>query len=122
MNYKRGVFAGIFIWVFVFLGTLAFYLLFGIEEGGLLTFFYYWYLAIIVALAAFFYFRGSQDKGFIEGLLSGILVVIVFIILDAVLTIPVLFDGKYSSFLLPEFLIEYFVTISIFVTLGLLKD
>lgn len=96
MNLKRAVMFGAFIWVMIFFEVSI--LMFGFKMTG--TTYYTWHYifsAVIVVFASWIYFK--KVKGGLEnGIIAGIIFIMVGCILDAIITIP-LFVKNYGFFL-----------------------
>jgi|SRR3989338_4089193 len=98
MNLKRAIFSGALLWVLIFFEVSV--LMFGLEleAGKNYYIIHYILLALLSLISAAVYFRGKKvRKGFGEGILVGIVFVIVGLVLDAVITVP-LFIKNYSIF------------------------
>ena len=106
MNTKKAILLGIALWVLIFFEVSI--LIFGLKlrapDDSYADPVYYGlhflFFSLFVILLGIIYFREKKiKKGFLEGLLLGIMFVIVGIILDSLITIP-LFKNKDYSFLL----------------------
>lgn len=126
MNWKKSILLGILLWVIIFFEVSI--LMFGfnlkspeisyyILHGILITIFY--------ILAVLYYFSGKVKKGFGQGILLSIVLIIVEVILDSIITIPLFIvpnGGSYSSFLLSkEMLLSYLWFFIIASTIGYMK-
>ncbi len=94
MKFWRAVLTGALIWVLVFFEVCI--LMFGFKLNPLSSLYYiihYLALAIFVLLASLIYFRKAK-AGFLNGLWLWIIFVLVGIVLDSIITIPLLCSIK----------------------------
>lgn len=126
MNIKRGITAGIILWVLIFFEVSI--LMFGFKLTAGITYYtiHYIVLAVLTYIAVLFYFRGKKIKrNAREGLKLGIVMLITGIILDAIITLPLWIipqGGSYSSFFSDLYLIAGFAEIVIIaIILGSVK-
>ena len=120
MNILRGVLTGILLWVLIFFEVSI--LKFGFKLAGQLYYFvHYLLLIILIWISASAYFKGRRIKSDAKnGLILGILFVVIGVILDAIITIP-LFVKSYAFFLDPYLLAGLIETIVISVIVSALK-
>jgi len=121
MNYKRAILCGALLWVLIFFEVSA--LMFGFKLQGLNYYLvHFLLLAILTLVCAFIYFNGKKvGSGFLNGLLTGLVFLVVGIVLDAVLTIP-LFVQSYTFFLDPYLWIGYIEGVILVGVMGSLKN
>lgn len=105
MRLLRGILLGIAFWVLVFFEVSILMFGFGFNSPDIKYYIiHYILLTAFTIIANIIYFNGKKiKKGVIEGILFGVILVIVGIILDAVITVPLFIipqGGSYSSFLL----------------------
>ena len=98
MNLKRAILTGVLLWVLIFFEISV--LMFGFNlETPEINYVHYVLSIFIVGFVTSYYLRGrGVKKGWQEGLLFGVVLVVVGIILDAIITVP-LFIRSYSFFL-----------------------
>jgi hypothetical protein len=122
MNLKRAIAFGVLCWVLIFFEVSI--LMFGLQlETGIGYYIIHYILAaVLIALTAALYFGGKNvnKKGFVEGVIVGLIFVVVGIILDAIITVP-LFVKDYSFFLDVMMLIGYLETIIVAGIVGAIK-
>jgi hypothetical protein len=119
MKFWKAVLIGAIVWAIIFFEVSI--LMFGFKlTGGTLYYVIHYVFALIIAiLAGLIYFK-KRKGSFGEGLLFGIVMILVGAILDAAITIP-LFIHSYAFFLDPMLLIGFAETLIVSSVVGILK-
>jgi len=93
MKIKIAILTGVLLWVLIFFEVSL--LMFGLKLQGTLYYtIHYILLVLLIAIPALVYFKKAKGN-FTEGLLLGIVFIIIGMILDFIITIP-LFIKDYS--------------------------
>lgn len=118
MNIKRAILTGILLWVLIFFEVSI--LMFGLKlQGAIYYTIHFVLLLLLVIISALIYFR--KVKGSLtEGLVLGVIYVIVGVILDAIITVP-LFIKDYSFFIQWDLLFGLLETVLITTIIGLTR-
>ncbi len=127
MKLLKAIGLGIVLWVLIFFEVSI--LMFGFKLNPPSMNYYlihYLFLAIISIVLTLIYFSGKKTKGgFFNGILIGIIFIVIGIILDAIITIPLFIipnGGNYQSFLLDYYmLIGYLIIIVLPGIVGIVK-
>ncbi|MFA5993221.1 MAG: hypothetical protein WC796_05945 [Candidatus Pacearchaeota archaeon] len=122
MNFKRAILIAIALWVVIFFEVSI--LMFGFKLSAPSTLYYvihFIILIILFILASLFYFSKKVKAGAKQGLLVGILFIVVELILDAAITVP-LFVKDWSFFIKPEMLASDLLALVIFTIVGALRS
>lgn len=121
MNIKKAILTGLLLWTLIFFEVSVLMFGFNLKAGMLYYTLHYVISAIFVTICAMIYFRRKTTKtGLKEGLLLGVIFVVVGIILDAVITIP-LFIKSYTFFNDPYLWLSYLEGILLTSIIGLVK-
>jgi len=118
MKLTRAILTGILLWVLIFFEVSI--LMFGLKLQGYLYYIIHFILLILlVAIASILYFK--KVKGSLtEGLVLGVIYIIIGVILDAIITVP-LFIKDYSFFIQWNLLVGLLETIAITTIIGVVK-
>jgi hypothetical protein len=122
MNIKRGIAAGVILWVLIFFEVSI--LMFGFKLTAGTTYYtiHYIALAVIAYISALFYFKGKRvKKNAKEGLKAGIVMLVTAIVLDALITVPLWMGGNYAFFLDPYLIAGLVETLVVVAIAGALK-
>ena len=120
MKLIRAIFLGALLWVLIFFEVSV--LMFGLKmtDGVNYYILHYILLVLLTLIIALVYFRGKVRKGFGEGILVGIVMMITGTVLDAVITVP-LWVKSYSFFLDIYLIVGYILGILVVGIAGSLK-
>lgn len=121
MKFWRAVLLGALIWVLVFFEVSI--LMFGFKlnpPNSLYYIIHYVFFVIFVLLASLIYFRKAK-AGLEQGLLLGIMFILVGIVLDSIITIPLFMKMDYSFLIGGEMLVGYVVSLIVCMIVGVLK-
>jgi hypothetical protein len=119
MKFWKAVLIGAIFWAIVFFEVSILMFGFKLSAGMIYYIIHYVFLLVLSIFAALIYFKGRKGS-FGEGLLFGIVAIVVGIILDAAITIP-LFIHSYAFFLDPMLLIGLVEGLVISSVVGILK-
>ena len=118
MDLKRGVIAGVLLWVAIFFEVSI--LMFGFKlEGTSYYFAHFIIYGILIAGFASAYFKKAAT-GWQEGFRLGILFVLTYAVLDAIITVP-LFVKDYAFFIDSGLLFGYLDTVFLATLAGFAK-
>lgn len=120
MKITRAILCGILLWVLIFFEVSI--LMFGLKmQAGTFYYIIHYILSfLLIAISALVYFKGKVKKGAVQGVLLGIIFVVVGAILDAIITVP-LFIKSYSFFNDFYLWLGYLETVVVSVIAGALK-
>lgn len=106
MKLLRAILLGALLWILIFFEVSVLMFGFGLNAGNAiyysLHFIFESLLTIIIIL--FYFYKSKIKKGFWQGILVGIVFVIMGIVLDSVITVP-LFVKNYSFLIRPDILL-----------------
>jgi len=95
---KRGIIAGIILWILIFAEVSILMYGFGLERGMPNYYFVHFILlAVFIIGTSLWWFKSEDRRGFKEGIVIGVLFVIVTTLLDSFITVPI-FIKEYSFF------------------------
>ncbi len=118
MNIKRAILTAILLWVLIFFEVSI--LMFGLKLQGTIYYaIHFVLLVLLVSISALIYFRKVKGN-LTEGLVLGVIYVIVGVILDAIVTVP-LFIKDYSFFIQWDLLLGLLEIIIISTIIGLTR-
>ena len=126
MKLLKAIGLGMVGWVMIFFELSILIFGFKLTTGMNYYIIHYLFLAIMSIILTLIYFSGKKTaKGFLRGILVGIIFIVVGFILDAVLTIPLWIipqGGSYQSFFLDYYmLIGYLIIIILAGIVGAVK-
>ena len=89
---------GTLLWVLIFFEVSIFIFVFGLSSGNPIYHSLHFIFASLftIAISLFYFYPKKTKKGFLEGLLLGVIFVIVGVILDSVITVPLFMKFDYS--------------------------
>ena len=127
MKLLKAIGLGIVGWVLIFFEVSILMFGFKLTSGISYYIIHYLFLAIISIILTLIYFNGKKTRrGFLNGLLVGIIFIVIGFILDAVITIPLWIipqGGSYQSFFLNYYmLIGYLIIIILAGIVGAVKS
>jgi Na+/proline symporter len=95
---KRGLIAGIVLWILIFVEVSILMFGFNLNRGDANYYFVHFILlAIFIILTSVWWFKAEKRRGFKEGIVVGVVMVVVTSILDGIITVP-LFIKDYGFF------------------------
>ena len=118
MNLKRAILTGVLSWVLIFFEVSILMFGFGITDVNKSPV-HYILIIITIAIPALIYFNKAR-AGLKQGLLLGMVFVVVGLILDSIITIP-LFIKSYSFFLDPYLIIGFLEGLAVTIIIGAIK-
>ena len=89
MKWLRAILTGALAWILIFFEVSI--LMFGFKLSAGLTYYliHYLLLIVLVGFPAWLYFRGKKVKaGFLQGLIVGLVFMVVGLVLDLAITVP----------------------------------
>jgi Na+/proline symporter len=113
---------GVIFWVLIFIVVSLLMFGLGLFEGDPL--FYsldFLFCSLFAIFLSLVYFNGKTKKGFLQGLLIGVIFVIVAIILDSLITIPLFKNGDYSFLIQGNILFNEIIAIILCGFVGWIK-
>jgi ABC-type transport system involved in multi-copper enzyme maturation permease subunit len=122
---RAGLFA-IVLWVLIFFEVSILMFGLGLGEGNpIFHTIHFVFASLFVIVLGFAYFYPKKvKKGFLQGLLVGIIFVVIGIILDCVITIPIFIipqGGSYVFLIKPYILLQEIWTIVLCFLVGMIK-
>ena len=98
MKILRVILFGALLWILIFFEVSI--LMFGLklEINAIYYAVHYLLLVILTGIIALLYFRKAK-RGFAQGILTGIIFMLVSLILDAIITVPLFIEEGYAFFL-----------------------
>ena len=124
MNTKKAILCGALLWVLIFFEVSI--LMFGFKLSMGTTAYYvlhYILLVILVVISSMIYFDKAKKSNsrIKEGLLLGIVFLVVGAILDSAITIPLFLNMDYSFFFSFEMLLSNILVLVVSMAVGLIK-
>lgn len=122
MNILRAIWAGILLWLLIFIEASILMFGFGLQQGTAGYYLTHFILLILftVMLSLYYFFRRSRGR-ILEGLGLGIVFIIVLIILDSLITIPLIIKD-YNFLLRSDILIGELVILIVSAIVGAVKS
>ncbi len=101
MKLLRAILLGALLWVLIFFEVSILMFGFGLNAPNPAYYtLHFLFASIFVIVLSLYYFHARKiKKGFLQGLLLGVVFVLVSVILDAVITVPLFMEGDYSFLL-----------------------
>jgi len=98
MKLLRAILLGVLLWVLIFFEVSILMFGFGLNVPNPVYYtLHFLFSSIFVIVLSLYYFHTRKvKKGFLQGLLLGVIFVLISIILDAVITVPLFMKWDYS--------------------------